>query len=576
MKKIRFGIFILAIITALNITAFAKTHKTDILGNDTITYTLEEDDKLSAELFIDKNGIFRIKLISLSTTGGFDPKISVSINKGSKEIYSFTTDKPSAVSGELNVEKHDFLVSLPEGKYEFAVRNLTKFSDVSFTIETAFTAEENTEGNDNGSFEKATEIETGTKYYGGISMENEADWFTFEMPYDGYAFFEMYSPQLKVFSLYDENKREIGNIGIEIEEQDKVYSLRNGLAKGRYYISVSPEEDYASPLYTIEVIPYQGEYFEKEFNNQLETATPVEFGKKYQGNLFGIDDEDIFTFTLTQDSGVTFDFSDTHSAKKGHYSIWLSDGEGFIFTENNCGSVTKALNLEKGTYYFSVNGISKERFTHMPYAIEVTPDKNLAICPPEEDTNVGENKPDEKEEDFRFDDVNETSWYYNDVMEAYREGLVEGIPTTEMYDGYLYCPDIGVSIAEAITMAVRTHSKKHGIEYEYALTGGKWYDFYVNYAKQHSIIEKDFEDYNKKATRAEVAYIFSNLFDDIETGKNTIIPDVDENTEYRDSIHKLYALRILKGDDENGTFYPERNLTRAEAAVILLRVHNAE
>ncbi len=576
MKKIRFGIFILAIITVFNITALAKTYKTDILGNDTVTYTLEEDDKLCAELFIDENGFLRIKLISISTTGSFDPKISISINKGSKEVYSFTTDKPSAVSGELDVEKHDFLVSLSEGKYELAVKNLTKFSDVSFTIETAFTVEENTEGNDNRSFENATEIDTGTKYYGGISMEKETDWFTFEMPYDGYAFFEMYSPELKVFSLYDENKREIGNIGIEIAEEDKVYSLRNGLAKGKYYISVSPEDDYVSPLYTIEVIPYEGKYFEKEFNNQFETATPVECGKKYQGNLFGIDDEDIFTFALTQDSGITIDFSDTHSAKKGHYSIWLSDGKEFIFTENNCGSVTKALNLEKGTYYFSVNGINKDRFTHMPYIIEVTADKSLAICPPEEDAGTEENEPDEKEKGFRFDDVNESSWYYNDIMEAYREGLVEGVPTTQEYDGHIYSPDVGVSIAETITMAVRAHSKKYGIEYEYALTGGKWYDFYVNYAKQHSIIEKDFDDYSRKATRAEVAYIFSNLFNDIETEKNTIIPDVDENTKYCNEIHKLYALGIFKGDDETGTFYPERNLTRAEAAVILLRVHNTK
>jgi len=575
MKRIRFGIFILAIITAFNITAFAKTHKTDILGNDTVTYTLEEDDKLSAELLTDEKGIFRIRLISLSTTGSFDPKISVSINKGSKEIYSFTTDKPSSVSGELEVEKHDFLVSLSEGKYEFAVTNLTKFSDVSFTIETTFTEEENTEGNDNHSFEKATEIDTGTKYYGGVSMASEADWFTFEMPYDGYAFFEMYSPELKIFSLYDENKMEIGNIGIEIAEQDKVYSLRNGLAKGKYYISVSPEDDYVSPLYTIEVIPYEGKYFEKEFNNQLESATPIEYGEKYQGNLFGIDDEDIFAFTLTQDSGVTIDFSDTHSAKKGHYNIWLSECEKFIFTQNNCGSFTKALNLEKGTYYFSVNGINKERFTHMPYAIEVTPDKNLAVCPPEENEGTAENEPDEKEKEFRFDDVNDTSWYYNDVMEAYSEGLVEGVPTTEMYDGHLYSPDVGVSIAEAITMAVRAHSKKYGIEYEYALTGGNWYDFYVDYAKKYGIIKKDFSDYGKKATRAEVAYIFSNLFNDIETPKNTIIPDVDENTEYCDEIHKLYALGIFKGDDDKGTFHPERNLSRAEAAVILLRVHNA-
>ena len=317
-------------------------------------------------------------------------------------------------------------------------------------------------------------------------------------------------------------------------------------------------------------------YFEKEFNNQLDTATYIEFKREYQGNLFGIDDEDIYTFTLTEPCGVTLSFTDTYSTRKGHYSVWVSDGENIVFEEDECGSFTTAPNLDKGTYYLSVSSLGRDRFTNMAYKIKVVPDKNLAIHPSEEDTNAGENEPDEKEKEFRFDDVNETSWYYNDVMEAYREGLVEGVPTTEMYGGHIYSPDVGVSIAEAITMAVRAHSKKYDIEYEYAHTGDKWYDFYVDYAKKYGIIKKNFSDYGKKATRAEVAYIFSNLFNDIETEKNTVIPDVNENTEYYDEIHKLYALGIFKGDDEKGTFYPERNLTRAEAAVILLRVHKAK
>ena len=53
----------------LCITAFAKTHKTDIVTTDTIEYTLEEEDKLSAELFIEEDGLYDVKLISLSTSG---------------------------------------------------------------------------------------------------------------------------------------------------------------------------------------------------------------------------------------------------------------------------------------------------------------------------------------------------------------------------------------------------------------------------------------------------------------------------------------------------------------------------
>ena len=74
------------------------------------------------------------------------------------------------------------------------------------------------------------------------------------------------------------------------------------------------------------------------------------------------------------------------------------------------------------------------------------------------------------------------------------------------------------------------------------------------------------------ATREEVAYIFANVLGDIELNKEITISDVDENTKYRDSIYKLYSLKILKGDGD-GNFRPNDSITRAEAAAILLRVY---
>ena len=576
MKKIRFGVLLFAITALLGTGVFAKTHKTEIVPGEILEFTLEEDDRLLCDIIIEEDGIFSLNLSSLSNDGGPAPKLSFILYKGSKEIYKMETVKPLFAVDDFDVERFGFAAGLTEGEYKLEIKNLTGFSSVSFTAQTNFYEEENIESFGNADFEGATQMLLGEKYYGGVSMLDDADYYSFEMPYNGYAYIQMYTPEPKYFSLFDENKNEIGYIGVAVEQEDRVYELRSGLAAGKYYIKIETDEDFTSPLYTVKVTATQGEYFETEYNNQKEFANPVENTKEYYGNLFGAYDEDIFSFTLEKDGGVIIDFTDTVVSKDGHYSIYLDDGRDILFSSDECGRETAALKLEKGTYYFTVASLGGEKFTNMAYKFKVTADVPLAICPPEEDAGTAENEPDESEKDFRFDDVNETSWYYNDVMEAYREGLVEGTPTTEMYDGHLYSPDVGVTIAEAITMAVRAHSKKYDIEYEYALTGDKWYDFYVDYAKKYGIIKNDFSDYGKKATRAEVAYIFSNLFNDIETQKNTIIPDVDESTEYCDSIHKLYALGILKGDDEKGTFYPKRNLSRAEAAVILLRVHKTK
>ncbi len=556
--------------TLLCLSGFAKTHKTDIATIDTIEYTLEEDDRLSAELYAEEDGLYNVKLTSLSTTGRFPAAISVGVYQKGREIYLLKTGKFQNVDEEFGIERYEFTVGLTEGEYRLEIKNLTKFSDVSFRLETTFTEEENIETIGNHSFEAATEMSLNEKYFGGVVMTDDTDFYRFEMPYDGYAYIQMYSPMAKLFTMYDGAKHEIGSIGIEIDEADKVYELKSGLAKGTYYISVNPDENYSSPLYSLEIEVMEGGGFEKEYNNQKEFATPVVSGKEYIGNLFGTEDEDVFSFTLTEDGSVTVDFTDTVASKDGHYSIYIDDGKRVIYSSDECGRETVPLNLGKGTYYITVSGLGYSRFTSMAYKLKVTGDIPIAICPPEEDAGTEENEP-VKEEVAPFDDVKESDWYYGELLQAKKEGLIEGIGENK------YNPRGNVTVAEVITMAVRIRNSKGGANTEITSSPvGKWYNSYITFAVNSGIINRDdFDSFERNATRAEVAYIFSNLFDDFETEKNIIIPDVDENTEYCDSIHKLYALGILKGDDENGTFYPERNLSRAEAAIILLRVHNS-
>ncbi|MBE6681374.1 MAG: S-layer homology domain-containing protein [Ruminococcaceae bacterium] len=557
MKKARFIILLCIISTLLCVSALAKTHKTDIVTVDTIEYTLEEEDRLSAELFVDEDGLYEVKLLSLSTSGNFAPKISIKVFDGNKEIYSFVTDKKRNIEG-TEPESYGFLLGLFEGEYKLEIENLTKFSDVTFKLETTFTENENIETFGNSSFENASKLSLNEKYFGGAVMSDEVDYFGFDMPYDGVAYIQMYTPKAKFFTLYDSEKNEIGSIGIEIEEADKVYELRSGLAKGKYYISVQPDEDYSDALYTVEVNTTQGDFFEKEYNNAKVCAMPLESGKEYQGNIFGIHDIDNYTFTLSEKSNVTIDFTDTIASNDNHYKITLSSGD--YKEEFEGGRVKKLLNLDKGTYHFTVKNLDKDSFTSMIYKIKLSSDKGFA-------ENISEEN---KEEVGQFNDVSEEKWYYDELLEAKRLGLINGVGDNK------YNPEENVTLAEIIAMAARIKNAKGGINTELTSSPvGKWYNSYITFAVNSGIIKPDdFESFEENATRAQVAYIFSNLFSDIDTEKNTIIPDVNKNTQYCDSIHKMYALGILKGGSD-GLFRPEDKITRAEAAAILLRVHNS-
>lgn len=571
MKKFRFGILFLVLIALSGFTVFAKTHKDDIVVIDRIEYTLEEKDKYSAELFVEEDGLYIIKVLSLSSVEGVRPVISLSVHDEKNQVIGYKADKKY-----ITEDGFEFIAGLKDGEYKLEIENASKFGDVSFVIETDFVEQDYIEEAGNSSFEKASELLQGKKYFGGISMENETDYFSFEMQYDGYAFVQMYTPDVKYFTLYDKDKNEIGNIDLSIEDENLIYEQRIGLARGQYYISVTPYEDYCNPIYTLEVLSKADDGFEKEYNNDEKNATPIKSGKEYQGNLFGIEDEDIFVFSISEDARVKVDFFDTIVSRKGHYGVTLSDGKNIIFKSDDSKRESLSLNLGKGTYYFVVTSLGEERFTSMGYKLKVTSDKSFAPVPEQEpkveetelETELETEAKEETNEVIPFDDVTDKDWYYSDVMEAKSLGLIDGIGNNK------YNPKGNVTLAEVIVIAVRIKNSIGGANTEITNSPvGKWYNSYITFAVNSGIFKMgDFDDFERNATRKEVAYIFANVLGDIETNENISISDVDEGTKYGDSIKKLYSAGILKGDG-NGSFRPDDSITRAEAAAILLRVY---
>ena len=175
----------------------------------------------------------------------------------------------------------------------------------------------------------------------------------------------------------------------------------------------------------------------------------------------------------------------------------------------------------------------------------------------------------------QFTDVDETQWYgYNDtkaIANAFEYGLMVGDSET------IFRPTGNISIAEAITMAVRVHSiYMTGQSFAPVPATNPWYQGYVEYAIGNGIINAgDFSDYETEATRAQMAYIFTRALPDFEFAEqNTVygLPDVNAATPYYNAIMKFYKSGILAGNDTKGTFYPQNKITRYEVAAIISRV----
>lgn len=171
--------------------------------------------------------------------------------------------------------------------------------------------------------------------------------------------------------------------------------------------------------------------------------------------------------------------------------------------------------------------------------------------------------------DGTFTDVPDSEWYASEVKSAYELGFMNGV------GGSLFSPDGTVTVAEAVTMASRVHANYNGAAIDSA-SDGEWYTPYVKYAVSNKIItEKQFDDYDRPITRGEMAEVFyASVPADYLKAVNNVdyLPDVNEKADYRDEILALYQAGVVMGNDAYGTFYPENQIVRSEAAAIINRI----
>jgi hypothetical protein len=130
-------------------------------------------------------------------------------------------------------------------------------------------------------------------------------------------------------------------------------------------------------------------------------------------------------------------------------------------------------------------------------------------------------------------------------------------------------------LSEAVKMAAVLHHIYCGGN-GYFEEETPWYLPYVRYAVHYGIIRQgEFDDYNEYATRAEAACIFSGSVPASALpaiNRVGAIPDVDAQLGYGERIYLLLKAGVFTPAGSGGFFYPERLLTRSEAAAIIGRI----
>ena len=175
---------------------------------------------------------------------------------------------------------------------------------------------------------------------------------------------------------------------------------------------------------------------------------------------------------------------------------------------------------------------------------------------------------------MRFVDVKETDWFYGNVKMAYEKGLIDGTSATN------FQPQGLLTVAQTIKLAAALHQMENTGKVTLMNGSDVWYSTYVDYAIANGVIDQSYGDYtdaqmNAAATRSEFVNIFfgaMKAYAVMNSVADNAIPDVKMSDAWADKIYTFYRAGILTGCDAAGTFSPNSNITRGEAATILIRM----
>jgi uncharacterized protein YkwD len=176
-----------------------------------------------------------------------------------------------------------------------------------------------------------------------------------------------------------------------------------------------------------------------------------------------------------------------------------------------------------------------------------------------------------------FTDVAAGQWYADWARRAYEYGIIQGIGNNR------FDPGGTLTGAQALTIAARIHAVyKYGAAQAeskiqaFKRDGDRWFDIFVLYCKAEGLIGNELDDkMDTPVTRAEMVFTWSKLLEAKDmTAQNTVnsLPDVNADTPYLAAIMLFYEAGIVGGVDSAGTFNPNNNITRAEAATIFMRL----
>ncbi|AOY77759.1 S-layer homology domain-containing protein [Clostridium formicaceticum] len=288
---------------------------------------------------------------------------------------------------------------------------------------------------------------------------------------------------------------------------------------------------------------------------------------------------------------VTFSTPEEYWQDESHVTL---DAFYLNEKESNVQPLQASHDIEGKTLTFTTNHFSKYAVLSMPESTDNATgetDKDDATEETDKDDSTGETDNDDSTEEIdnvsdekfvpEFTDI-KGHWAYNDILEMARKGFIRG------YEDNSFRPEANITRAEFATILVKILKLEEKADLTFKdVLPDQWYFENIAKAYQAGIIRgytpEEFRP-NEFSTREQIAVMTAKAMiyagiDFEKIGDMTLDMDIFADKELvadwaKESVVKILRANITKGVPLEGQvfFYPNKKASRAEAAVMLLKL----
>ena len=301
----------------------------------------------------------------------------------------------------------------------------------------------------------------------------------------------------------------------------------------------------------------------------------------------------VYKSSSARDGGVEISFAHVNEGPHGPLASMAADGslEGFELSEDGKTFKTAIAQIEGDKIFVKADGVTNPAYVRyachngQPLKSLCNDSNGVKLPAAPFSYKVGEvveigtvQTPPAAEQEKVFDDISKTDWFYENVMKAYKDGLMNGMSDTK------FAPNMSVARGMLTTVIHRLEGEPEtDVKEKFEdVQSGMWFAHSVKWAAENNIVTGISDNMfapNNNVTREQMAVILhryakykGKATDDALADTLTYSDTALIASWATDAVKWCYKNGIMAGNAD-GSFNPKGSVTRAELAAVLTRIN---